>query len=818
MRLEGLEDFRQIGSGGFSTVYSARQTELDRDVAVKVLESRQVDVGSVEREIVALGRLSGIPNIITAYELRVLDDGRPALIMALMSTSLGDLVRQGADHTQSLVERWLPQVAASLDAAHTRNVFHRDLKPDNILISDAGDAYLADFGISGVDTLEPGTETAHSLTPQHASPERLAAEVNDPVADDIYSFGSSIYTSLSGRAPFGTAIDGGVSGLIRRITYDEVPPIDGLPAATNEVLRRVLAKDPTKRYGSASEFATELAATTAGSAGMPIHLPVDDGDLTHRRLPSTTPTHRDTPAVPPAAAISAATVSPENQSDSGARDLTTVEPVAYTHDRHRRRVTATATVALLIVSASAVGWFATRGDGAPTVESSGDATDVAEWRGQFRRLMEAEDTPDGLIACMADRLAQETTEPAKFVDEFAADADALNRDDPGVFREGSEERAAAVEALERDCVPEVIAIGTDLTVTGNATQVALTRDSACALLQDGTSACWGSNWDELAFNEDGLGPMWIEYPVESRAPPAKQLVAAPFSSRCVISLDDELHCLNSVDNDLQGNNGDKVEPDLYGTNTYLVASDSIGEFTHMEWAGKVRDAALGDRHACVVRTDGTVWCVGSNEFGQLGDGTRNDSIEPVRVQGLAQAVSVVAGTNHTCAGLADESVWCWGVNGITLTSWDVSPVRIEQLPPIAQMSAGRGFTCGVGIDESLWCWGGMVEVVGNRALKGTRGPVRIDTDVGATQVDVFELRSCFTSTGNEILCFGDGRPLPERIDNISDVVQVSISEFVTCAADRWGEVDCVGRVGELDEYGQPTVDDNVFIVPGLGNQ
>ncbi len=100
--LEGFEGFREIGSGGFSTVYSAHQAALDRDVAVKVLEVRGVDVSRIQREIIALGRLSDIPNVITAYEL-FSRTGRPALVMALMSTSLGGSYARASNTSSDLV-------------------------------------------------------------------------------------------------------------------------------------------------------------------------------------------------------------------------------------------------------------------------------------------------------------------------------------------------------------------------------------------------------------------------------------------------------------------------------------------------------------------------------------------------------------------------------------------------------------------------------------------------------------------------------------------------------------------------------------------
>ena len=86
--IDGFEDMREIGRGGFSVVYAARQTGFDRPVAVKVLELNGDEARRLQRESAALGRLAEIPHVVRAYQVIVLPDGRPALVMALMQTSL----------------------------------------------------------------------------------------------------------------------------------------------------------------------------------------------------------------------------------------------------------------------------------------------------------------------------------------------------------------------------------------------------------------------------------------------------------------------------------------------------------------------------------------------------------------------------------------------------------------------------------------------------------------------------------------------------------------------------------------------------------
>lgn len=799
MRLEGFEEIHLIGSGGFSSVYRARQIALDRHVAIKVIESHRIEITKVQREVLALGRLSGIPGIITAYELRVLDDGRPALVMALMSTSLAGMTRQGVDHTRTLVRRWLPQVSAALDAAHARGVYHRDLKPENILISHTGDAFLADFGISSIESLETSTTTEYSLTPTHASPERLGGKVEDAIADEIYSLGSTVYASIAGRPPFGTTADHGLLGLLERVTRDEVPPIEGLPHSTHEVFRRALAKSPGDRYRSASEFTSDLAAAIeADGASAPS---ADIGDPTRR---SGYVSKGPPDSTSGAAVVGVGSTHPDSPTKAVDRRHMT--------RRLRRTGVGVAAVVLLMTMASAV-WFWSRGDAAG--DRADDAPADSAWRRELDELRGEREEPAGLGACIADGLADRKADPAGFVAELAADARAVADSDgaPG-WRDGSEERRQILEEVEAACIPDLVPVGTTETVVGNAAQVEVTRDSACALLENGDSACWGSNWDELGFDDDGFGPVWIEYPVKSEAPAAKKLVAAPFSYRCVISLTDELHCINGLVRQLRGDEQEIDEPTLYGVGAYLVAIPTTGKFERIDWAGQVLDAALGNHHGCVVRTDSSVWCVGSNHAGQLGDGTRDDRTEAVQVPGVSGATSIVAGDDHTCALFPDGAVWCWGSDGFA--SWVTIPEQVDGLPPIAQMAAGTSFTCGVATDRSVWCWG--MNVIGSRSLADGFAPVRIDTEVEATHVDAHTERACFASTSGEMYCFGDGRPLPKAIPNVYDIVEVSISQYVTCGLDSAGEIDCVGRVGPLDDRGKPTETDQVFVVPGFGRR
>lgn len=260
--IEGYSDLVPIGRGGFSMVYSAIEELLHRRVAIKVITGDDDAVARLERELRALGMLDEVPNIISAHSVVRTSRGQPALIMRLFTTSLSRLVRSTGPQPMHEVQRWATQLAAGLDAAHERGVIHRDLKPENVLLDDAHNAYLADFGIAALATIASGTSTVMSISPPHAPPERLNGASTGDVQGDIYSLASTLYFASTGAAPFGTTKNGGAAGLIERIVNEPVPASELLPPAVIDVFRRAMAKDPAQRFDTAMELANALAAAS----------------------------------------------------------------------------------------------------------------------------------------------------------------------------------------------------------------------------------------------------------------------------------------------------------------------------------------------------------------------------------------------------------------------------------------------------------------------------------------------------------------------------------------------------------------------------
>jgi eukaryotic-like serine/threonine-protein kinase len=265
-------DARLIASGGMGRVLHATDSELRRDVAVKVLADRYADNESVRarfrREALAAARLSGNPNVVTIFDVAE-HEGRPMIVMEYMSGgSLETRVDGQGGCPPAQVLAWLEQAAGALDSAHAVGVVHRDVKPGNLLLDGRDQVHVGDFGIASAVGLDSFTETGTILgTAGYLSPEQARGE-RATDASDRYSLAVVAYELLTGRRPFESE---STTAEAAQHATAPVPSIhrekSDLPPAFDPVFRRALAKDPAARYPSAAEFVGELRAALHEDAG-----------------------------------------------------------------------------------------------------------------------------------------------------------------------------------------------------------------------------------------------------------------------------------------------------------------------------------------------------------------------------------------------------------------------------------------------------------------------------------------------------------------------------------------------------------------------
>ncbi len=277
-RIGRFEILGELGRGSMGRVYLALDPNIDRKVAIKVLDpvgsSRPEEEEELRRRFVLEARAAGRvnhPGIVTVYDASAGPDGTSFIAMEWVDgPSLDRLVAESGPLPVERAVDIAVQVAEALDAAHAAGLVHRDVKPANVLLDRSGRARISDFGIAKFTTMS-NTATGRILgSPFYMAPEQVR---NDPVDHraDIFSLGIVLYQLLSGVSPFG---GDSLASVTYRIIESDPEPIRRLNAAVSPrlaaVIERALAKDPAARFQSAAAFARALEETIEPS-----------GDSTH---------------------------------------------------------------------------------------------------------------------------------------------------------------------------------------------------------------------------------------------------------------------------------------------------------------------------------------------------------------------------------------------------------------------------------------------------------------------------------------------------------------------------------------------------------
>jgi hypothetical protein len=280
----------RIGAGGFSTVFSAREIETNRPVALKILNVHDVSehaLGSFQRETYALGTLSAHPNIVTLYRTLTTEDDRPVLVLELCNGSIWERTRD-----QGRLAPWesvavAVKIAGALETAHRAGMLHRDIKPENVLITQYGEPALADFGVARLQSTSQATAGVFGFTTIHAAPELLEGR-DLSAATDVYGLASTLYQLLVGKAAFRSFEDEGPASVILRILRDPVqPPVaEGIPVALSDLLVSSMSKNPYDRPASALELADELRSIEVATGWPDTAYAIEEATVLEHRAPS----------------------------------------------------------------------------------------------------------------------------------------------------------------------------------------------------------------------------------------------------------------------------------------------------------------------------------------------------------------------------------------------------------------------------------------------------------------------------------------------------------------------------------------------------
>ncbi len=271
-KLGPYEVTSEIGRGGMGVVYLARDTRLDRDVAIKMLApkftSDSLQRERLRREARAAAKLSH-PGIATVYSLEEYGDSLYIVSEYVRGRTLLQVANGESLPYPALLDTAI-QIARAITEAHEQGIVHRDLKPENIIQTESGVIKILDFGLARVEPKE--TKTSESTvsvprltrtgmflgTPAYASPEQLLGSVLDRNTD-VFSFGIMLYEFAAGKHPFGTTDS---MSIIARILEGEVRDLTQInpeiPKEFDLIVRRCLKKKPADRYGSTRDLLVDL--------------------------------------------------------------------------------------------------------------------------------------------------------------------------------------------------------------------------------------------------------------------------------------------------------------------------------------------------------------------------------------------------------------------------------------------------------------------------------------------------------------------------------------------------------------------------------
>src|SRR6188508_3316767 len=265
-RIGSYEIVALLGSGGMGDVYRARDTRLNRQVAIKFLADTITDplaISRFQQEALTSSSLNH-PHIVTVFESGEVD-GKQYLVAELVD---GGTLHEWVHHetrTWKQIVEMLVGVADGLAVAHAAGILHRDIKPDNILVSKSGYAKLADFGLAKLDTSTADRSraitvqgTRHGVivgTIAYMAPEQAGAKPLD-ARSDVFSFGIVMYELLAGRRPFAGASD---LEVLQQILHGSPQPLpETIPLPLRGIVEKALEQDPADRYQSMREMVVDL--------------------------------------------------------------------------------------------------------------------------------------------------------------------------------------------------------------------------------------------------------------------------------------------------------------------------------------------------------------------------------------------------------------------------------------------------------------------------------------------------------------------------------------------------------------------------------
>ncbi len=266
--ISGYEILELVGEGGMGAVYRARQLSLDREVAFKVLAARLAGndefVARFRREARSIAKVNH-PNILQVHDVADADGMHFIVMEFIKGTSLSEKLKDKGFIDWKQCADYIRQAAMGLASAAKAGIIHRDVKPDNIMITDNEVVKVSDFGLAKEISSAELTQTGDLMgTPAYMSPEQCDGGRLD-TRTDIYSLGASFYRAVTGVLPFNAPTP--VAMMYKQKHEPLIPPkqyMPNLPEAISQVIMRMMAKEPDSRFPQMEEVAVAIADAIEG--------------------------------------------------------------------------------------------------------------------------------------------------------------------------------------------------------------------------------------------------------------------------------------------------------------------------------------------------------------------------------------------------------------------------------------------------------------------------------------------------------------------------------------------------------------------------
>lgn len=775
----------ELGRGGMAVVFRARDRELGREVAVKVVRPRfaadEEAVARLAREARTVAQLEH-PNIVGVYSIRHLSDRSVALVMQLIpGRTLKQAVTEGGPFDSAAAEQVLRDIARALAYAHRAGVVHRDVKPENIFLdATSGRAMLSDFGVARVmDAPTELTATGTTIgTPTYMAPEQIDG-IHLDGRSDLYSLGMVGWEMLTGERPWAGE---SLYSVIYRQKHDQLAPVDtfrdDIPPRTQYLIEGLMPKNPDRRWASAARFLTLLASDQT----LPGFKEWESAQRRRRRsrvfqqarqrgdsvieaaLETVKFSRPPTPVAPlaatPTAPTAPAAVDVSEQFFEPTGEAATIPGGFRTPKRTTPVLAATAGGALATGTPS--GGFSIQRPPqlAHTRLTPGSSMVPVRRRSRFVRLGFA---VAGLTAAAA--LAWVQFGPARAAevqligfpdvktDDRAIDvpvlppavdsATLMATDSVLASRARADSAAASTNPLSPITTPPNARI-TGVGPNADSARLAGPRSSTAGRIGIPTAT---PARESTARNDPLIAPP----PVVPVAPPAPSIsfpidrptIAAGGGHSCTIT-DGNAACWGSNENGQLGDGSyDMRDSPVFVPGDFLFSQ-----------------IAAGFSHSCGVTISGEIVCWGGNGSGQLGDGTTQPRTAPVRINHAASFRLVRAGREHTCGLTIARSVVCWGKNaegqiGDGSRQRRSSPITLDIPGQVSALAVGWEHTCAITSDGTAWCWGKNDDgQVGDGSTNARLTPTRVRFDAPLVSIAAGAAHTCAVTEAGEAWCWG----------------------------------------------------------------